>query len=60
MRTHKQEALDNLNYRQNVCWDMAEVFLQNRDAHGILDMGVEIQALQRAIAKLEKLGEPIE
>jgi hypothetical protein len=60
MRTHKQEALDSLKYREKICWDMAEVFLQNRDAHGIHDMGVEIQALQRAIAELEKLGEPIE
>jgi hypothetical protein len=32
---------------------MAEVFLQNRDAHGIHDMGVEIQALQRAIAEIK-------
>jgi hypothetical protein len=39
---------------------MAEVFLQNKDAHGIHDMGVEIQALQRAITEIEKLGEPIE
>jgi hypothetical protein len=36
-------------------WDAANVFLGNKDAHGIHDMGVEIQALQRAINELEKL-----
>jgi hypothetical protein len=34
---------------------MASVFLGNNDAHGLHDMGVEIQALQRAINELEKL-----
>jgi hypothetical protein len=57
MRTKEQDALDNLQYRENVCWDMAEVFLQNRDAHGIHDMGVEIQALQRTITEIKRLNE---
>jgi hypothetical protein len=57
MRTKEQEAIDNLEYRENICWDMAEVFLQNRDAHGIHDMGVEIQALQRAKTELKRLQE---
>lgn len=57
MRTREQEALDNLQYREEVCWDMAEVFLQNRDAHGIHDMGVEIQALQRTITEIKRLNE---
>ena len=57
MRTKEQEALDNLQYRENICWDMAEVFLQNRDAHGIHDMGVEIQALQRTITEIKRLQE---
>jgi hypothetical protein len=39
---------------------MAKVFLENRDAHGIHDMGVEIQALQRAIYEIKRLGEPNE
>ena len=56
MRTREQEALDNLRWREAKCWDMAEVFLQNRDAHGVMDMGAELQALQRAIAELEKLN----
>jgi hypothetical protein len=57
VRTKEQEALDNLHYRENICWDMAEVFLQNRDAHGIHDMGVEIQALQRTITEIKRLNE---
>jgi hypothetical protein len=32
---------------------MAKVFLENKDAHGIHDMGVELQALQRAIVEVE-------
>lgn len=57
MRTREEEALDSLGYREMICWDMAEVFLQNKDAHGLHDMGVEIQALQRAKLELEKLSE---
>jgi len=53
----KEDALINLKYRERVCWDMAGVFLRNKDAHGIHDMGVEIQALQRAIAELEGIDE---
>jgi hypothetical protein len=55
--TNKQEIIDDLRYRENICWDMSEVFLMNRDAHGLHDMGVEIQALQRARLELEKLNE---
>jgi hypothetical protein len=47
--------LESLRDREKVCWDMAKVFLENKDAHGIHDMGVEIQALQRAITELNKL-----
>lgn len=55
MRTREKEALDNLRWREEKCWDMAEVFLQNRDAHGVMDMGAELQALQRAINEIERL-----
>lgn len=46
--------LQNLQERERICWDMAKVFLENRDAHGIHDMGVEIQALQRAILEVKR------
>jgi hypothetical protein len=57
VRTKEEEVLDNLEYRETICWCMAEVFLQNKDAHGIHDMGVEIQALQRAIAEIKRINE---
>lgn len=57
MRTREEESLDYLAHREAVCWDMAEVFLQNRDAHGLHDMGVEIQALQRARTEIKRLKE---
>ncbi len=50
-----QDSLNSLVEREKACWAMAKVFLENEDAHGIHDMGVEIQALQRAIAELKKL-----
>jgi hypothetical protein len=51
------EILEDLIDRENKCWMMAEVFMKNKDAHGIHDMGVEIQALQRAIHEVQKIGE---
>lgn len=49
--------LKSIEERETACWAMADVFLQNKDAHGIHDMGVEIQALQRARMELLKLEE---
>lgn len=46
---------DELRHRIKVCWDMVEIFMQNRDPHGIHDMGVEIQALERALEEINKL-----
>jgi len=46
--------IERLRKREKVCWDMSEVFLHSRDAHGIHDMGVEIQGIQWAIRELEK------
>jgi hypothetical protein len=36
---------------------MCEVFLHSKDAHGLHDMGVEIQGLNWAIRELEKARE---
>lgn len=49
------QVLSALRHRIEVCWNMTEVFVENRDAHGCHDMGVEIQALQRAITEVDKL-----
>lgn len=54
MPTPSQILLEIKN-RERSCWDMAKVFLDNKDPHGLHDMGVEIQALQRAIAEIRKL-----
>lgn len=52
---NKQKILASLIDRRDICWSMAKVFLENRDAHGIHDMGVEIQALDRAIMEIKRL-----
>jgi hypothetical protein len=52
-----REAIKSLDNREETCWAMARVFLENRDAHGVMDMGAELQSLQRAKAELVKLGE---
>lgn len=51
------QSLISLQERERICWDMAKVFLENRDAHGVMDMGAELQALQRAILEIKRLGE---
>lgn len=50
------DRIASLSHRQSVCWDMAEVFLSSKDAHGLHDMGVEIQGIQWAIRELEALN----
>ena len=49
------ERIKALRKREAVCWDMSEVFLHAKDAHGLHDMGVEIQGIQWAIRELEQL-----
>lgn len=49
------ERVANLRNRIDICFAMARVFVAQRDAHGLHDMGVEIQALERAVAELEAL-----
>jgi hypothetical protein len=48
-----EERIAALRKREQVCWDMSEVFLHAKDAHGLHDMGVEIQGIQWAIRELE-------
>ena len=50
-----ERRIASLRDREAVCWEMAEVFLMSKDAHGLHDMGVEIQGIQWAIRELEKL-----
>jgi len=55
--TCKTQILFSLEERENICWQMAKVFLENKDAHGVMDMGAELQSLQRAIQEVKKLGD---
>ena len=49
------ERIASLRDREEACWGMADVFLRSKDAHGLHDMGVEIQGIQWAIRELEAL-----
>jgi hypothetical protein len=46
------KRITSLRDREDVCWDMADVFLRSKDAHGLHDMGVEIQGIQWALREL--------
>jgi hypothetical protein len=37
----KDEILKSIKQREENCWTMAKTFLENRDAHGLHDIGVE-------------------
>jgi hypothetical protein len=52
---NKDERIATLRKREAVCWEMAEVFLHAKDAHGLHDMGVEIQGIHWALRELEQL-----
>ena len=53
------EVLASLRQREAHCWNMVQVFLENRDAHGVMDMGAELQALRITIQTVERMaGEP--
>ena len=47
--------IQSLRDRETICWAMSKVFLSSKDAHGLHDMGVEIQGIQWAIRELEHL-----
>lgn len=51
----KARHLEDIRDRQETIWKMAETFLKQRDAHGIMDMGAELQALERAYKEVEKV-----
>ncbi len=51
----RDEILADLLDRQRIAWDMTTVFVRNKDEHGVMDMGAELQALKQAIAELKKL-----
>lgn len=56
VKTDETIRLTSLRQRRENCWDMVQTFFENRDAHGVMDMGAEIQALNRAIEEVEWLA----
>lgn len=51
------ERIADLESRIEQCWIAAEMFLHNRDQHGIMDMGCEIAALVRCKLEFMKLSD---
>ena len=51
-----ENRIRDLKAREQVCWAMSGVFLHAKDAHGLHDMGVEIQGIQWAIRELEGIA----
>lgn len=47
--------LADIDERIEAMWQAVALFTRNRDAHGVMDMGAELQALQRAKAELAKV-----
>lgn len=47
--------IDEIKNKLQQAWTMASMFMSNKDAHGIQDAGVEIQALERSLKEFEKL-----
>lgn len=46
---------EDLEQQRRVYWDMAGVFIRNRDSRGLQSVSVELQALDRAITEINKL-----
>lgn len=51
----REEIIEGIKKKQINCWHMAQTFIDNRDAHGVVDMAAELQALERAYKEVEKL-----
>jgi hypothetical protein len=50
-----EDILKSLRKREEAAWGMASMFLENRDAHGVMDAGSELESLRRAIYEIERL-----
>jgi hypothetical protein len=37
------------------CWEMADTYIENKDPHGLHDIGVDIQTLQGAVRELKAI-----
>lgn len=50
-----ERSLVSLEKRRAHCWDMVSVYTESKDAHGVMDMGSELEALNRAIDEIKKV-----
>lgn len=50
-----QDRIASLEQRIEDAWIAAKMYLNNKDAHGLWDTGVDIYALDRAIKELKEL-----
>jgi hypothetical protein len=55
--TAVDDLIDEIKQTQEDYVRMAHASIRNRDWHGIMDAGAELQALDRALKELEKLTE---
>jgi hypothetical protein len=51
------DQIEALRVHEAACWAMSAVFLHAKDAHGLHDMGVEIQGIQWALRELTKVSD---
>lgn len=54
IRARAQRA--SLISRRGQAWGAVQMFLANGDVHGVMDLCVEIQALDRAIKEIEAVS----
>jgi len=52
-----QAQVEALRVHEAACWAMSAMFLHAHDAHGLHDMGVEIQGIQWALRELTKVSD---
>lgn len=48
-------VLKELHNERSMCWQMAEIYLRKKDARGLHDVGLEIQAIDKAINEIQKI-----
>jgi hypothetical protein len=56
MSSETVAAIKDIDERIEGMWQAVAIFTRNRDAHGVMDMGAELQSLQRARVELMKLA----
>lgn len=50
-----RETKEALQKKIETVWGMAAFYVEQRDSHGVMDMGAELQALERSLKTLTGL-----